>query len=198
MIGEDYIANDPVALILGDNLFHGSHLINKLQKANLIKERSTIFGYHVSDPERYAVAKINNLNKLVSITEKPKNPESNIAVTGCYFFDNTIVERAKEIKPSKGELEITDINLSYLNDNKLDMIELGRGTWLDMGTCESLLQANSYVNTIEKRQGFKIGCPEEIAWRNGWISSEDFERKLKKLPDSEYTYYLKNIFRENA
>ena len=195
LIGEEFIANDPVALILGDNLFHGSNLVPKLKEAAIKKERSTIFGYQVSDPERYAVAKFNSQNKLIDIVEKPKNPSSNIAVTGCYFFDNTIVERAKKIKPSKrGELEITDINLSYMKDNKLDIVELGRGTtWLDMGTCESLLQANSYVNTIENRQGLKIGCPEEISWRNGWITLENLKRNIKNLPQSDYSNYLKSL-----
>lgn len=194
LIGEAFIKNHPVALILGDNLFHGSNLVPKLKAANFNKDRSTIFGYKVSDPERYAVAKLNN-NKLVDIIEKPKTPKSNIAVTGCYFFDETIIERAKLIKPSnRGELEITDINLSYLKDNKLDMFDLGRGTtWLDMGTCESLLQANSYVNTIEKRQGLKIGCPEEISWRNGWINLDELKNNLSSLPDSEYCNYLKSL-----
>ncbi len=195
LIAEEFIGNESVALILGDNLFHGSNLVPKLKEANKSINNASIFSYQVSDPERYAVAKIDRNNKIIDIIEKPLKPSTNLAITGCYFYDNTVIDRAKKIRPSKrGELEITDINLSYLSDKKINVIDLGRGTtWLDMGTTESLLLANSYVNTIEKRQGLKIGCPEEIAWRNGWINLEDLKNNIKKLPKSAYIDYLESL-----
>ena len=199
IIGEKFISNSPVALILGDNLFNGSHLDNKLENVNNNFLQNTIFAYPVNDPERYGVVEFNKKNnKVINIEEKPNSPKSRYAVTGLYFYDNTVVEKAKSIKPSsRGELEITSINNLYLKEEKLIVELMGRGmAWLDTGTFDSLHQAGSYIRIIEKRQGLKIGCPYEIAWRKGWISDNKFESISKKLFKSNYGRDFLNLLEE--
>ncbi len=198
IIGEKFIGNSQVSLILGDNLFHGTELSEKLKRANKLNRGATIFAYPVLDPERYGVIEFNNKKKAISIEEKPKSPKSKYAVTGLYFYDNTVVERAKELKPSpRGELEITDINKSYLKDENLYVENLGRGfAWLDTGTFDSLLDAGTYIETFEKRQGLKICCPEEIAWRNGWIDNNQLEKIALTLIKNSYGKYLLRLLEE--
>jgi len=199
LIGEDFIKDSPVVLILGDNLYHGSSLVGQLKKANSKKTGSTIFAYPVNDPERYGVIEFNNSGKPKNIEEKPKNPKSKYVITGLYFFDNTVVEKAKRIKPSKrGELEITSIINMYLNENSLDVELLGRGmAWLDTGTFDALHQAGSYIRTLEKRQGLKIGCPEEVAWRNGWITDHQFRNIGSDIGNKIYIEYINQIIDDN-
>ncbi len=199
LIGEDFIQDSPVVLILGDNLYHGSRLVGQLKKANLKKIGSTIFAYPVNDPERYGVIEFNNSGKPIRIEEKPKNPKSRYVITGLYFFDNTVVEKAKKVKPSKrGELEITSIIDMYLKENSLDVEFLGRGmAWLDTGTFEALHQAGSYIRTLEKRQGLKIGCPEEVAWRNGWITDHQFRNIGSDIGNKIYIDYINQIIDDN-
>ena len=198
LIGEKFINNNPVALILGDNLFHGEDLINKLKKCAQTNI-PTIFAYQVHDPERYGVIEFSNTGKVISIEEKPKNPKSSYAITGLYFFDQTVVEKAKIIKPSKrGELEITDINQMYLSEDNLKVELLSRGmAWLDTGTCDSLHEASSYIKTIEHRQGLKVGCPEEIAFKNGWINLDHLNSLASSLSKNGYGKYLKNLTNEH-
>lgn len=197
LIGEKFLSNSPSVLILGDNLYHGNELIPKLIKANKDFENSTIFVYPVSDPERYGVAEFKN-NKVIKLYEKPKNPKSRYAVTGIYFYDETAVEKAKKIKPSKrGELEITSLNNLYLKQNKLNVETMGRGiAWLDTGTFDSLHQASTYIRVMERRQGFKVGCPEEVAWRKGWINDQNLESLAKKMIKSGYGEYLIEILND--
>jgi len=175
LIGESFIGNDPVCLILGDNIFYGQGFSPLLKKAANLNEGSLIFGYQVKDPSRFGVVEFDRSKNVISIEEKPKSPKSNFAVTGLYFYDNRVIDIAKNIKPSeRGEIEITDINKKYLSEKKLKVELLGRGfAWLDTGTFESLIEAGQFVETIEKRQGFKIACIEEISYRNKWISEDD-------------------------
>ena len=194
LIGKEFINNSPCALILGDNLFHGAELIQKLNKAEKNKG-ATIFLYPVKDPQRYGIAEFDNNQKVISITEKPSKPKSKYAITGLYFYDEKVVNFAESLTPSKrGELEITDINQLYLNNNNLTAEILSRGSaWLDTGTFDSLSEAGTYIQTLEKRQGLKIGCPEEIAWNKGWISDNQLEKISLKNPNSEYSRYLKEL-----
>ena len=195
LIGEKFINDSNVALILGDNLFHGNDLIKQFQDSNNIDGYAKVFAYPVSNPQDYAVVEFDADNNVLSIAEKPLKPKSNYVLTGLYFYDKTIVKRAKEIKPSqRGELEITDINLSYLKDRKLKVELMGRGmAWLDTGTYDSLNEASTYIRTLENRQGLKVGCPEEIAYRFGWISESELFNLSKPLMKSGYGKYLRNI-----
>lgn len=194
IIGEDFIGDDSVALVLGDNIFHGVGLGSNLKK-NAEVEGATIFAYHVSDPKAYGVVEFDESFKAVSIEEKPSAPKSNYAVPGLYFYDNKIVEIAKTIEPSpRGELEISTVNERYLEAGELQVQVLDRGTaWLDTGTFESMMQASEYVRVIEDRQGHKIGCIEEIAWRNGWIDDEHLAELAKPLAKSGYGVYLQKL-----
>jgi len=194
VIGEEFIAGQKVCLILGDNLFYGDRLSVALQKASRKKEGATIFGYPVNNPKEYGVIGLDSKDKIVSIEEKPKNPKSKWAVTGLYFYDKNIVKIAKSVKPSKrGEVEITDINKVYLRQKKLDVQFLGRGcAWLDTGTYESLIEASIFIKTIQERQGLKIGCIEEVAYRMGFISKKQLE-KLAQGFKTEYGLYLKKV-----
>ena len=199
LIGESFVKKNDVALILGDNIFHGDELIKKLRKFSLNKEGATIFAYPVSDPERYGVAELSKEGKVTKIEEKPKVPKSNYAITGLYFYDNSVIEKAKALDFSKrGELEITDINNMYLNEGKLNAEIMGRGmAWFDTGTCDSLFEATSYIRTLERRQGLKVGCPEEIAWRSGWISTTELKYLASKMIKSGYGSYLMKIIEES-
>jgi glucose-1-phosphate thymidylyltransferase len=194
IIGADFIGKDKVALVLGDNIFYGSGL-HKTLRRNTNPEGGVVFAYHVNDPERYGVVTFDENQKAISIEEKPENPKSNYAVPGLYFYDNSVVEIAKNIKPSpRGELEITDINNVYLNQGKLQVAILNRGTaWLDTGTHQSLLQAAQFVEVIEERQGLKIGCIEEVAYRNGFIGKEQLLEAADKLGKSGYGGYLRKL-----
>lgn len=195
IIGEDFIGNDPCTLILGDNIYYGHGLIEKLQNAANQKEGATVFAYWVKDPEKYGVVEFDNKDNAISIEEKPQKPKSNYAVTGLYFYDNQVVDLAKQLKPSpRGELEITDLNRLYLEKNQLKVEKLGRGyAWLDTGTHESLLQASNFVQTIEDRQGLKISCPEEIAYRMGLINADQLKKIAKPLSNNGYGKYLLNL-----
>jgi glucose-1-phosphate thymidylyltransferase len=197
IIGEDFIGDDTVCLILGDNIFYGQGLKEKVQRAAQLKQGAVNFGYYVKDPQRYGVAEIDEDLNVLSIEEKPKNPKSNYAVTGLYFYDNAVVEIAKNVKPSaRGELEITSVNQEYLRRNKLKLELLGRGyAWLDTGTHESLLDAANYIEVIEKRQGLKIACLEEIAYRMGFISKEELLRQATLLEKNQYGQYLLRLLR---
>jgi len=192
LIGETFIGDDAVALILGDNIFHGHGLTKILRKAIQKKSGATVFGYYVTDPQRFGVVEFDNHKKAISIEEKPEKPKSNFAVTGLYFYDNRVVEIAKQIKPSaRGELEITDINQRYLEWKELDVQLLGRGfAWLDTGTHESLLEASQFIETIEKRQALKIACLEEIAFTMGYISREKLIELAQPLKKNQYGTYL--------
>ena len=195
IIGEKFIGKSRCALILGDNIFYGNELKNIFIKIKNKKKTSTIFLYPVEKPENFGVAELDKNKKIVSLQEKPKKPKSNYAITGLYFYDKDVIEVAKKIKPSKrGELEITSINQYYLKKKKLDYVLFGRGmAWLDTGTFDSLIDAGQFVRTIEKRQGFKISCPEEIAWRNGWLNKKDIYEIAKKIKDVNYKKYLLNL-----
>jgi len=198
IIGEEFIGNDSVCLILGDNIFYGHNLSMTLQKMARIKEGACIFGYWVSDPQRYGVVEFNENHEVLSIEEKPKFSKSNYAVPGLYFYDNEIVDIAKNLKPSaRGELEITDVNLTYLKKGNLKVELLGRGyAWLDTGTPDSLLDASNYIATMERRQGLKIGCIEEVAFRMGYIDKNQLAETIKKLPMNDYRKYLEMILKE--
>ena len=197
LIGEEFLAGNPAALVLGDNIFHGQHFSEKLLSAVVREEGATVFGYHVSDPERFGVVEFDDSGKALSIEEKPENPKSNYAVTGLYFYDSNIVEIAKAVKPSpRGELEITDVNNAYLEAGKLNVEVFGRGfAWLDTGTHDSLIEAGMFVHTIEKRQGFKVACLEEIAYRNGWITAEELTMHADALKKTGYGQYLSKILK---
>jgi glucose-1-phosphate thymidylyltransferase len=192
IIGEDFIGNDSVCLILGDNIFYGQGLGDKLRSAVQRTDKATIFGYYVNNPEYYGVAEFDKDMNVISLEEKPKHPKSNYAVTGLYFYDNDVIDIAKNITPSaRGELEITDVNKTYLARNKLKLEILGRGyAWLDTGTYESLLEAGSFVEVIERRQGLKIACLEEIAYGMGFINREQLLKQANKLKNSQYGQYL--------
>jgi glucose-1-phosphate thymidylyltransferase len=196
VIGEKFIGKDKVALILGDNIFYGQGL-DSLLSGNVNPKGGIVFAYHVSDPERYGVVEFDEENKAVSIEEKPKNPKSNFAVPGLYFYDNSVVEIAKKLRPSeRGEYEITDVNAAYLKQGKLKVAILDRGTaWLDTGTFSSLMQAGQFVQVIEERQGLKIGCIEEIAYRNGFIDKKQLKQIAEPLVKSGYGTYLLNLIK---
>jgi glucose-1-phosphate thymidylyltransferase len=197
-IGEDFIGNDNISLILGDNIFYGQGFQPKLQKTVQSKSGATVFGYWVSDPERFGVVEFDEHRKVKSIEEKPDIPKSNYAVTGLYFYDNRVVDVAKTLEPSdRGELEITDINKQYLAWGDINVELLGRGfAWLDTGTHKAMSEASQFVETIERRQGLKIACPEEIAWRKGWIGSADLEQMAYVLRKSGYGRYLQQLIQK--
>lgn len=195
IIGEKFIGNDSVCLILGDNIYYGHGFGKTLLRTAQLKDGATVFGYYVTDPERYGVVEFNSEGKAVSLEEKPKQPKSNYAVTGLYFYSNDVVNKAKNLKPSvRGELEITDLNRLYLHENRLQVEILGRGmAWLDTGTHESLLQAGNYIHTIEARQGLKVSCIEEIAYKRGFISREQLIQLAQPLLKNQYGQYLISI-----
>ncbi|PTO65257.1 glucose-1-phosphate thymidylyltransferase RfbA [Vibrio splendidus] len=195
IIGEEFIGDDSVCLVLGDNIFYGQSFSKTLQSAASRESGATVFGYQVKDPERFGVVEFDENMKAVSIEEKPETPKSNYAVTGLYFYDNRVVEMAKQVMPShRGELEITTLNEMYLNDGSLNVELLGRGfAWLDTGTHESLHEASSFVQTIENVQGLKVACLEEIAWRNGWLSNEQVLTLAKPMMKNEYGQYLTRL-----
>ena len=195
IIGEKFIDNDSCALVLGDNIFYGHGLTGMLKEAEARKEGATIFGYYVTNPQDFGVVEFDENGKVISLEEKPQNPKSNYAVPGLYFYDNTVVEKAKRVKPSKrGELEITSINEMYLQEEKLHVVNFGRGmAWLDTGTHDALLEAANFVKTIQSRQGVMVACLEEIAYRNGWISKEKVLELAKPLMKSKYGEYLINL-----
>ena len=197
VIGADFIGDDPVALVLGDNIFYGEGLTALLQGATQRSAGATIFGYYVKDPERYGVAEMDPSGRVISIEEKPASPKSNYAVTGIYFYDNSVVEIARGLKPStRGEYEITDVNIAYLDRGQLHMELLGRGmAWLDTGTHESLHDASTFIETIEKRQGLKIACPEEIAYRMGYITADQVRAIAQPVRKSAYGEYLLQLLR---
>jgi glucose-1-phosphate thymidylyltransferase len=192
LIGADFLAGAPAALVLGDNLFHGHDLSPQLQGLNGGLAGATVFAYGVRDPERYGVVEFDGEGKVLSLEEKPAKPKSRYAVTGLYFYDSSVVERAKRVQPSaRGELEITDLNRQYLDEGLLQVELMGRGmAWLDTGTCDSLHEAGSYIRTLEHRQGLKVGCPEEVAWRMGWIAGSELEALAAPLRKSGYGDYL--------
>ena len=201
ILGEEFIGDDNVAMILGDNIFYGAGLITGLKKAieNADKGIATVFGYHVPDPERFGVVEFDENKRAISIEEKPVKPKSNYAVTGLYFYDNSVVENAKGLKPSvkRNELEITDLNKIYLDQGKLDVITFDRGlTWLDTGTHQSLAEATAFVKMIEEHQGLKISCPEEIAYNNGWITKEQLLEQAKLMEKNQYGQHLKKVAEE--
>ena len=200
IIGEDFVGNGPSALVLGDNLFYGHDLAGGLRSANQQTGGATVFAYPVHDPERYGVVEFDADGHAISLEEKPKHPKSRYAVTGLYFYDNRVVDIAKNLKPGpRGELEITDVNRQYLEWDALDVQVMGRGhAWLDTGTHESLLEAGLFIQTIEKRQGLKIACPEEIAWRAGWIDAAHLQKLAAPLAKNGYGQYLLRILEEKV
>ncbi|MBD3896242.1 glucose-1-phosphate thymidylyltransferase RfbA [Halomonas sp. ML-15] len=199
LIGEDFIGQDNVCLVLGDNIFYGQGFSPKLISAAEKESGATVFGYQVKDPERFGVVQFDKQKRALSIEEKPDKPKSNYAVTGLYFYDNDVIEIAKQVKPShRGELEITSVNQAYLERGDLSVQQLGRGfAWLDTGTHESLLEAAQFVETIEKRQGYKIACLEEISWRNGWMTTEQLKAAGDKLSKNGYGKYLLSLIDED-
>jgi glucose-1-phosphate thymidylyltransferase len=199
LLGADFIGSDRVCLVLGDNIFYGQNFTPKLRQAAQRKTGATVFGYQVKDPQRFGVVEFDNTKRAISIAEKPDKPKSSYAVTGLYFYDNDVVDIARQVKPShRGELEITSVNQAYLKRGDLYVEMLGRGfAWLDTGTHESLLEAAQFVETIEKRQGYKIACLEEIAWRNGWLSNTDLEKAGKALEKNSYGQYLLGLIEES-
>jgi glucose-1-phosphate thymidylyltransferase len=198
ILGKSFVDNQPSALVLGDNIFYGHELVEQLQRANCQVEGATVFAYHVNDPERYGVVEFDQHYKAISIEEKPTKPRSNYAVTGLYFYDTQVCDIAAAIKPSaRGELEITDVNRAYLNQNSLSVEIMGRGyAWLDTGTHDSLLDAAGFIATLQKRQGLMVACPEEIAYRQGWISQEAVEKVANQLSKNSYGQYLMKILHE--
>jgi glucose-1-phosphate thymidylyltransferase len=197
LIGETFLGDAPSALVLGDNIFYGHDFAGLLKSANEQTSGATVFAYAVNDPERYGVVEFNDRGRAISLEEKPKNPKSRYAVTGLYFYDSQVVELAKTVKPSaRGELEITDLNRMYLDRGQLDVQTMGRGyAWLDTGTHESMMEASQFIYTIENRQGLKVAAPEEIAWRSGWISSDDLEKLAAPLAKSGYGQYLLQLLK---
>lgn len=198
IIGEDFIGNDPSALVLGDNIYHGHHFNELLHSATVRQEGASVFAYHVNDPERYGVVEFDRQGKAISLEEKPAQPKSNYAVTGLYFYDQQVVDIAKSIKPSpRGELEITDLNRVYMERGELSVEIMGRGyAWLDTGTHDSLLEASHFIATLEHRQGLKVACPEEIAYRQGWIDAAQLEKLAVPLMKNGYGQYLKRLLHE--
>jgi glucose-1-phosphate thymidylyltransferase len=195
VIGRDFVGNGPSALVLGDNIFYGHDLEPQLKRANASQTGATVFAYHVQDPQRYGVVAFDANRKALSIEEKPAQPTSNFAVTGLYFYDNQVLDMARDLKPSpRGELEITDLNKLYLAREQLTVENMGRGyAWLDTGTHDSLLEASQFIATLQKRQGLMVACPEEIAWRAGWISAQDVLRLAAPLAKSGYGQYLNSL-----
>jgi glucose-1-phosphate thymidylyltransferase len=200
LIGEKFLNGAPSALVLGDNIFYGHDFAGLVHKANNQTEGATVFAYAVHDPERYGVVEFNADGRAISLEEKPNAPKSRYAVTGLYFYDKHVVEMAKQVKPSaRGELEITDLNRMYLEQGKLDVQTMGRGyAWLDTGTHESMLEASQFIYTIENRQGLKVACPEEIAWRSGWIDDEQLMKLAAPLAKSGYGQYLQRLLKEKV
>jgi glucose-1-phosphate thymidylyltransferase len=200
IIGRDFVGDHPSCLILGDNIFYGVGLTERLKRASVRENGATIFGYRVKDPERYGVAEFDGQGKVIGIEEKPSQPKSQYAVTGLYFYDRRVCEFARNLKPSpRGELEITDLNRCYLDDDSLHLEQLGRGfAWLDTGTHESLMEAGNYIQTIENRQGLKVCCPEEIAYLNGWIDAEQVMRLATPLIKTGYGEYLMQMIRQES
>ncbi|HFD1554892.1 glucose-1-phosphate thymidylyltransferase RfbA [Escherichia coli] len=198
IIGEEFIGNDSCALVLGDNVFYGHDLPKELEIAMNQEKGATVFAYHVNDPERYGVVDFDENGKALSLEEKPLKPKSNYAVTGLYFYDNEVIEMAKQLKPSaRGELEITDINRLYLEKNSLSVAIMGRGyAWLDTGTHESLIEAGNFIQTIESRQGLKVSCPEEIAFRKGFIDKKQLAKLAKELNKNDYGKYLQHLAKD--
>ena len=199
LIGAGFLAGSPAALVLGDNLFHGHDLVPQLVNSTSQDCGATVFAYPVSDPERYGVAEFNADGKVLSLEEKPQHPKSRYAVTGLYFYDESVVDRARLVQPSaRGELEITDLNQMYLDEGLLRVELMGRGmAWLDTGTCDSLNDACSYIRTLEHRQGLKVGCPEEVAWRQGWITADQLDQLAQPLRKSGYGSYLLQMLQES-
>jgi glucose-1-phosphate thymidylyltransferase len=200
LIGEEFIGESPVTLVLGDNIFYGQGLTPKLQAVSNQSVGATVFGYQVADPQRFGVVEMDAENRAISIEEKPENPKSSLAVTGLYFYDNQVVEIAKSIKPSdRGELEITSVNQVYLDRNQLSVQELGRGyAWLDTGTQESLLEASLYVKTVEHHQGYKVACLEEIGLNNHWITKQDLAKSFPSVGNNGYTTYVHALLNERS
>ena len=198
IVGREFIGQDPVALVLGDNIFYGNELAQLLQRATARGRGATVFAYPVKDPQRYGVVEFDHHGKAVSIEEKPRHPKSRYAVVGLYFYDNRVVEIARKLKPSaRGELEITDVNRAYLQSGELEVMPMSRGfAWLDTGTHETLLEASAFIETIERRQGLKVACPEEIAYRMGYIDAARLEALAKPLEKSGYGQYLKSVLSE--
>ncbi len=199
IIGEDFLGNSPSSLVLGDNIFYGHDFAALLGNATKRPDGATVFAYHVNDPHRYGVAEFDPSGKVLSLEEKPAQPKSNYAVTGLYFYDNQVVDMAKNLQPSpRGELEITDLNRLYLDANQLHVEVMGRGyAWLDTGTHDSLLEAGQFIATLEKRQGLKVACPEEIAYRSHWIDIEQVQRLIKPLAKNGYGQYLQQIIKDD-
>ena len=198
IIGEEFIGDDNVALILGDNIFYGSGFTGLLEEMSKIEDGAAIFGYPVKDPRAYGVVEFDETGKAISLEEKPKNPKSNYAIPGLYFYDNTVVEKAKNVNPSaRGEREITTVNEMYLSEGKLNVKNLGRGIiWFDTGTHEALLEASNYVEAIQKRQGFYIACLEEIAYKKGWIKEKEIEKKIEETKMNDYQKYLSLLIKK--
>lgn len=198
IIGEEFIGDNNVALILGDNIFYGSGFTGLLEEMSKIENGAAIFGYPVKDPRAYGVVEFDKNGKAISLEEKPENPKSNYAIPGLYFYDNTVVEKAKNVKPSaRGEIEITTVNEMYLSEGKLNVKNLGRGIiWFDTGTHEALLEASNYVEAVQKRQGFYIACLEEIAYKKGWINEKDIEKKIEETKMNDYQKYLSLLIKK--
>jgi len=198
LIGETFLKGDSACLVLGDNIFYGYGFSGLLEEAGTLQKGATVFGYYVNDPERYGVVEFDDDDHVISLEEKPRQPKSSYAVTGLYFYDNTVVDKAKQVKPSpRGELEITDLNKIYLEEKTLNVKLLGRGmAWLDTGTHQSMLQASNFIESIEERQGLKVACLEEIAYRKGYISKEQLEELAKPLLKNQYGQYLMKILKE--
>ena len=198
IIGEEFIGDDNVALILGDNIFYGSGFTGLLEEMSKIEDGAAIFGYPVKDPRAYGVVEFDETGKAISLEEKPENPKSNYAIPGLYFYDNTVVEKAKNVKPSaRREIEITTVNEMYLSEGKLNVKNLGRGIiWFDTGTHEALLEASNYVEAVQKRQGFYIACLEEIAYKKGWINEKDIEKKIEGTKMNDYQKYLSLLIKK--
>lgn len=198
IIGEEFIDDDNVALILGDNIFYGSGFTGLIEKAAKLENGAIVFGYPVKDPRAYGVVEFDENGKAISLEEKPENPKSSYAIPGLYFYDNTVVEKAKNVKPSaRGEIEITTVNEMYLSENKLNVKNLGRGIiWFDTGTHEALLEASNYIEAIQKRQGLYIACLEEIAYKKGWIHEREIEKKIEKEKKNEYQKYLSLLIKK--